>query len=98
MCTFRLTLTALILAFATVVPAGAQDSASLMRQITDLTKAGKLEEAVQLGGSLIASVERAAGRDHPATASALFVLGQLYSVQGKLDEAEIDVQARADHP
>jgi CHAT domain-containing protein/tetratricopeptide (TPR) repeat protein len=68
--------------------ATAQDLVNLMRQMTTLTKDGKVTEAAEVGRKLVATAERIAGKDNPLAATALFALGQVYQMQGKLDEAE----------
>jgi tetratricopeptide (TPR) repeat protein len=77
-----------------VHPATAQGGAQmrdlpiLMRQITDLAKAGRFAEATPLARRLVAEAERVMGKEHPITATALSSLAELHIAQSQIDAAE----------
>src|SRR5215831_15104439 len=64
------------------------DPLQLLQQIGELSKAGRYADAIPLGRQLVAALENIAGKDHPMAAMGLISLGDLYRLQGELDEAE----------
>ena len=60
----------------------------LLQQIGELSKAGRYADAIPLARQLLAALENMAGKDHPMAAMGLISLGDLYRLQGELDEAE----------
>src|SRR5262245_31805072 len=64
------------------------DPLQLLQQIGELSKAGRYADAIPLGRQLVAALENMAGKDHPMAAMGLLSLGDLYRLQGELEEAE----------
>jgi CHAT domain-containing protein len=73
---------------APVARAQPADPLQLLQQIGELSKAGRYADAIPLGRQLLAALENMAGKDHPMAAMGLLSLGDLYRLQGQLDEAE----------
>jgi CHAT domain-containing protein/tetratricopeptide (TPR) repeat protein len=71
-----------------VARAQTADPLQLLQQIGELSKAGRYADAIPLGRQLLAALENMAGKDHPMAAMGLLSLGDLYRLQGQLDEAE----------
>src|SRR5262245_11139988 len=71
-----------------VARAQTADPLQLLQQIGELSKAGRYADAIPLGRQLVAALENMAGKDHPMAAMGLVSLGDLYRLQGQLDEAE----------
>jgi CHAT domain-containing protein/Tfp pilus assembly protein PilF len=61
---------------------------SLKEQVTELYQAGKFQEANPIAQKFLELSEKALGPDHPATASALNILGLLYNSMGDYAKAE----------
>ncbi|OPX99122.1 MAG: CHAT domain protein [Syntrophorhabdus sp. PtaB.Bin047] len=79
----------------------ADNIAGLTRQIEELKKDGRVQEAIPLAARLVSVRESTHGPDHPVTAMALMGLGNLYRMAGRFTDAEpllsrsLSIQERA---
>ena len=84
---FMVVLLPICIAMAPQAAAQGQNIVDLMGWIVELAKVGKYAEAIPLARKAAAEAEKQLGKEHPATVTVLFALGDLRSLQGQLDEA-----------
>ena len=77
-----------LLLWPTAAVAQSEDVLSMMRRITELSRAGRYAEGIPLAQKLVAEAEKTFGKDHQLTAMTLFTLADLHRMQGQFQEAE----------
>jgi hypothetical protein len=64
------------------------DPVAMMGRITELAKAGKFDESIQIARRLLPIIEKMAGKRHPLYAAQIAGLGDLHTLKGDNAEAK----------
>src|SRR5712691_9066154 len=73
---------------STLVAQQADEASKLHKRVIELYNAGRYSDAVSIAQRVLAIREKALGRDHPAVATSLNNLAELYRSQGRYADAE----------